>query len=95
MVSYKLNEVAAEDLERLYENGIATFGLAQADHYYDGLIQRFHELAKTPCLWQAVDHIRVGYRRSVYVSHSIYYRIDSDNVEIMRILGREDIENQF
>ena len=94
MGSYKLNEDAVEDFERLFDYGIDIFGLEQAKHYADGLRHRFLEIAKTPLLWQAVDHIRAGYRRSVYESHSIYYRIDDDNVEIMRILGREDIENQ-
>ncbi len=95
MASYSLNEDADEDLDRLYEHGVLTFGLIQADNYYDGLIQRFHELVETPRLWQAVDHIRVGYRRSVYGSHSIYYRTDGDNVEIMRILGHEDTKKQL
>ena len=95
MASYRLNEDADADLDRLYEHGVLTFGLIQADHYYDGLIQRFHELVGTPRLWQAVDHIRAGYRRSVYGSHAIYYRIDGDNVEIMRILGHEDTKKQL
>ena len=95
MGSYRLNEDADEDLDRLYEHGVLTFGLIQADRYYDGLIQRLQELVETPRLWQAVDHIRVGYRRSVYESHSIYYRIDGNNVEIMRILGYEDAKKQL
>ena len=75
MVTFKLNEEAEDDLERLYEHGILCFGLAQADLYYDGLIEHFYKLAKNPYLWQAVDSIRIGYRRGVYVSDSIYYRI--------------------
>ena len=89
MAVYKLNEEAEEDLERLYEHGVIFFGLDQADRYYDGLIERFCELSDNPRLWQAVDYIRTGYRRSVYASHSIYYRIDDDTVEIMRILGKQ------
>ncbi len=92
MVSYKLNEKADNDLDRLYEHGVLSFGLDQADRYYDGLIDRFSELAENPKLWQAVEHIRIGYRRSVYGVHSIYYRIDGGSVEIMRILGRENPE---
>ena len=90
MASYRLSQTADEDLDRLYEYGVLTFGLEQADRYYDGLIQRFQELVEAPRLWQAVDHICAGYRRSVYGSHSIYYRIDGDAIEIMRILGHED-----
>ena len=47
MASYSLNEDAVEDLDRLYEHGVLTFGVIQTDHYYDGLIQRFHDLASS------------------------------------------------
>jgi len=93
MATFKLNEEAEEDLERLYEYGILSFGLAQADRYYDGLIEHFYKLSENPYLWQAVDSIRIGYRRSVYIIHSIYFRIDGDTIEIMRILGSQDITN--
>ena len=95
MVNYKLNEEADKDLDRLYEYGVLSFGLDQADRYYEGLIERFYELVDNPKLWQAVDYIRTGYRRSVYASHSIYYRIDGDTVEIMRVLGKQDPKQEF
>jgi toxin ParE1/3/4 len=95
MATFKLNEEAEDDLERLYEHGILFFGLTQADRYYDGLIEHFYELAENPYLWQAVDSIRIGYRRSVYVSDSIYYRIDGDTVEVMRILGSQDPKKEL
>ena len=41
MGSYRLNEDADEDLDRLYEHGVLTFGLIQADRYYDGPINGF------------------------------------------------------
>jgi toxin ParE1/3/4 len=90
MASYRLSEKADEDLSRLYEYGILHYGQERADRYYNGLIERFEELAENPRLWQAVDHIRPGYRRSVYGRHAIYYRIDPDAIVIVRILGRQD-----
>ncbi len=57
MGSYRLNE----DLDRLYEHSVLTFGLIRADHYYDGLIQRFHELIEKPRLCQTAGHIHIGY----------------------------------
>jgi toxin ParE1/3/4 len=95
MATCKLNEEAEDDLERLYERGILSFGLTQADRYYDGLIEHFYKLTENPYLWQAVDSIRIGYHRSVYVSNSIYYRIDGDTVEIMRILGSQDAKKEL
>ena len=52
---------------------------------------RFELLAEQPYLYQAVDDIREGYRRSVCGVDSIYYQVDGDTVEIMNIIGRQDI----
>ena len=92
MASYRLNREALEDLDRLYEHGVLTFGLRQADAYFDGIVNRFQKIADQPELYPAIDHIRQGYRRSVYRSHSIYYRIDPDEIVIVRILGQQDID---
>jgi toxin ParE1/3/4 len=43
-------------------------------------------------LYPAVDDIREGYRRSVCGVDSIYYRIEGETVEIMAIIGRQDVE---
>jgi len=91
MASYRLNREALEDLDQLYEHGVLTFGLRQADAYFDGIVNRFQKIADQPELYPAIDHIRQGYRRSVYKSHSIYYRIDPGEIVIVRILGQQDI----
>jgi toxin ParE1/3/4 len=92
---YRFSRAADADLERLYNWGIDQFGLSAANTYYDALIVRFGEISGNPLYWQAVDHIRAGYRRSVCGVHSIYYRIEDDGVLIVRILGREDIETSL
>lgn len=58
MASYRFNDKALADLDRLYEHGILSFGLRQADEYYDGLIARMQEIADQPKLYPAVDDIR-------------------------------------
>jgi toxin ParE1/3/4 len=90
MASYSLSKDAEADVRRLYRHGIEHFGLAQADGYFDGLFERFDQIAARPQMYPAVDEIRQGYRRSVYGAHSIYYRVSNNQVEIMRVLGRED-----
>ncbi len=95
MVCYRLSDKACTDLYRLYEYGVRTFGLQQADKYYDGIIARFQELADNPRRYPAVDHIRKGYRRSVFGVHSIYYTILDDEILITRVLGREEPTKQL
>ena len=91
MARYELSEAAGLDFENIFDFGIDTFGLAQAVDYQNGLKKHFDELAEQPKLYAAVDHVRAGYRRSVYRSHSIYYRIEPTHIFIVRILGQQDL----
>jgi len=95
MGNYELSKSADEDFETIFNYGIDTFGLEQALKYQTSINQRFEELAEQPKLYQAVDHIHKGYRRSVCGSHSIYYRIESKGILIMRILGQQDPAKAF
>jgi len=92
MANYRISEDAKADLNRIYRRGVREFGEALADQYYDAFFDRFEQLAKQPRLYQAVDDIREGYRRSVCGMDSIYYRIDGNTVEIMCVLGQQDID---
>lgn len=95
MANYRLTAAAEDDLDRLYIYGVANFGLDQTERYTAGLIDHFAILGDAPLLYPAVDEVRVGYRRSVYRAHSVYYRIDGDDIEIVRVLGREDRDEAF
>ncbi len=90
MARYELARAADQDFENIFDFGIDTFGLVQAMDYQKGMKNRFEELAEQPQLYQAVDHILAGYRRSVYHSHSIYYKTQPSRVFIVRILGQQD-----
>lgn len=93
MANYRISETAKADLRRIYRRGVRQHGEAQADRYYDAFFERFKLLAEQPCPYQAVDDIREGYRRSVCGVDSIYYRVDGDTVEIMSIIGQQDLED--
>ena len=92
MANYRIAEDAKADLRRIYRRGVREYGEAQTDQYYDAFFDRFEALAEQPYLYQAVDDIRDGYRRSVCGADSIYYRVDGDTVEVMAILGQQDVD---
>jgi len=92
MVSYKLTPDAEDDLYRIWLRGVHEYGEVRADKYYATLIERFEALAENPYLYQSVDNIRKGYRRSVCGVDNIYYRVSNDTVEIMSVLGQQDID---
>ncbi|PCJ98704.1 MAG: plasmid stabilization protein [Flavobacteriaceae bacterium] len=91
MATYRLSPDAEDDLYRIWLYGVRKFGVPQADKYYEAFFLQFDLIAKDPLLFQSVDYIKKGYRRGVSGSESIYYRIDGNNVEIMAIVGRQDV----
>lgn len=92
MAKYKLSNAAKEDLIRIHQYGIHAFGITQADKYFDAF---FDIIVQQPFSFESVDFIRIGYRRCVCGSDSIYYKVNKDIVEIMAIVGRQDLKNIF
>ena len=95
MAKYRLTKAADGDLDHLYIYGAVTFGVEQADRYSDGLLERLDAIAREPRRFREVPEIKPGLRRSVYSSHSIYYRIDEHEIVIVRILGQQNLERAF
>ena len=91
MANYKLSNVAKEDLIRIHQYGVKKFGMNQADKYFHTLFEYFELIAEQPFSFESVDHIRKGYRRCVCGVDAIYYRISGEHVEIMAIIGRQDL----
>ena len=93
MAKYRLSNEAKEDLIRLHHYGIEQFGMAQADKYFDSFFKYFDIIAQQPFSFESVDYIKRGYRRCACGSDSIYYKVNNDIVEIMTIVGRQDLNN--
>lgn len=95
MATYKLSKNAKSDLREIYRYGLFEYGEKQADRYYADFFDRFEQIAQAPFLYPTVDHIHEGYRRGVCGVHSIYYRLNSGTVEVMRLLGRQNTSKSF
>lgn len=85
-----LTNEADRDLNNLYLEGFEKWGEAQADKYYSALLEHFELLCENPYLFQAIDDIRLGYRRSVCQKHSIFYRVVNATIEIAALVKYED-----
>lgn len=90
----RLTQAADQDLDDLYVEGLTTWGLIQADLYYDGLLKRLERICEVPKQYPTVNDIRLGYRRSVYESHSIYFVIDGDAIEIRAVVKWQDVSDR-
>ena len=93
MSNYRLSKEAKADLIRIYQYGVSTFGAAQAEKYYNTLFEYFELIAIEPYAFESVDFIKPGYRRCTCGSDSIFYRISDSTVDIMAIIGRQDLSN--
>ena len=91
MSKYKLSNVAKEDLIRIYHYGVKQFGVKQADKYFDSFFEHFELIAKNPQSFESVDFIKPGYRRCVCGVDSIFFKTKGDEVEIITIIGRQDL----
>ncbi len=93
MAKYRLSNEAKEDLIRIHHYGVKKFGVAQADKYFDMFFEYFDIIAQQPFSFESVDYIKKNYRRCVCGADSIYYKIENGTVEIMAIIGRQDLKS--
>ncbi len=93
MADYKLSNAAKDDLIRIYHYGVEKFGIAQADKYFDSFFKYFDIISQQPYAFESIDYIKKGYRRCACGSDSIYYKIENNIVEIMAIVGSQDLNN--
>lgn len=93
MANYKLSNVAKGDLIRIHRYGVKKFGMTQADKYFNTFFEYFDIIAERPFSFKSVDYIKPEYRRCVYGSDNIYFKVSNNVVEIMAIIGRQDLEN--
>ena len=95
MATYKLSPDAEDNLYCIWVYGAKKFGIAKADKYYRAFFHQFDLIAQDPFLFPSVDYIKKGYRRGVSGVDSIYYKINGDTIEIMAIIGRQDVYSKL
>lgn len=82
---YKSPE-AKNDLENIWLYSFGEWGEEQADHYYDELNDGMEKLTANPKLGKSREYIRSGYRSLQINHHVIYYRLQGDIIDIVRVL---------
>jgi toxin ParE1/3/4 len=91
MADYRLSNEAKNDLIRIHQYGVKKFGEVQADKYFNTFFDYFNMIAERPFSYESAAYIKEGYRRCVCGADSIFFRVDDKVVEIMAIVGRQDI----
>lgn len=89
MLTYKLSYAAEADLREIWTFGFQEFGETRADQFLESLFHRFKIIADSPLQCPSVEWIRNGYRRCVARGLSIFYRIEGETVQIIRVIGKQ------
>ncbi|KGJ97130.1 type II toxin-antitoxin system RelE/ParE family toxin [Thalassotalea sp. ND16A] len=89
MSEYTLSNRAVDDLTRIYQYTVADFGIEQADAYLNGMQECFNLLASKPKIANNVTDIRAGYLRYLYRKHSIFFKVRTKDIFIVRVLHQQ------
>ena len=93
---YVISKKAVSDLEEIWLYNVQKWSVDQADRYYKLIFDEINFICKNKNTGKSMEHGRKGYRASKVKSHLIFYRIQNNTVEVIRILHeRMDIENRL
>ena len=84
--SYRLSHRAKADLEAIWLHSEDVWSLRQAEKYVSGLYDMFQQLAEMPGIGRKVTMSGRDYQRFDHVSHTIFFRVQSPGIFIVRIL---------
>lgn len=83
---WALSRKAAADLEAIWDYTARRWNEDQAERYLRLLQNGIQTLAADPLLGGSCEELRAGYRKLLVGTHVMFYRIDRDRIEIVRIL---------
>ena len=93
---YVISKKAISDLEEIWLYTVEKWSVDQADRYYNLIFDEIHFICKDINAGKSMEHVRKGYRASKVKSHLIFYRVQNNSVEIIRILHEQmDIANRL
>ncbi|MBL1144746.1 MAG: type II toxin-antitoxin system RelE/ParE family toxin [Bacteroidetes bacterium] len=95
MAKYRITNEAESDLIRIHQFGIRQFGMIQADKYFNNLFDYFELIAQRPLAFKSVNEISKDCRCCPCGFDSIYYTYINDIVDIVAIVGSQDLDNIF
>jgi len=83
--------VAKTDLKDIYQYGLRQWGQTQSERYLENIKEQFWTLTEQPLIGVDRSDLLSGARSLVIESHTLFYRVTPDTLEIIRVLhGRQD-----
>ena len=82
---------AKTDLKDIYQYGLRQWGQAQSESYLAAIKNHFWLLTQQPLMGAERNELLPEVRSLPIESHTLFYRVTTDTVEIIRVLhGRQD-----
>ena len=82
---------ARNDLKEIYQYGLRQWGQARSDNYLATLKNQIWLLTQEPLMGTERTELLPGTRSLPVESHTLFYRVAANRVEIIRLLhGRQD-----
>lgn len=96
MTRVVLTPAARADVEEIWGYSGERWGDDQAEAYVREIQRAIERVADNPMIGRACDDVRLGYRKHSVGSHTLYYRVGDDEVDVVRVLHqRMDVDRQF
>lgn len=87
---------AKKDLETIYEQGVQLWGQAQSSSYLDSLKETLWTLTQHPLIGVERPELLPNTRSLPFESHTLFYRVTTNKLEIIRVLhNRQDLLQHF
>ena len=79
------------DLKDIYQYGLRQWGKNHSESYLENIKEHFWTLTEQPLLGVDRSELLAGARSLPIESHTLFYRVTPDTVEVIRVLhGRQD-----
>ena len=88
MLKIVLSALAEQDLVDIWIYTAEQWSFDQADSYSEELVVSLNRLIKHPQLGLARDDLRSGYRALTVNQHIAFYKVETDNIQIIRVLHK-------
>ena|ERR1700681_3550578 len=93
---YVISKKAILDLEEIWLHTADKWSIEQADRYYNLIFDEIAFICKSPRTGKPMDDIRKNYRAAKVKSHLIFFKVENDIVQVVRILHeRMDIKSRL
>ena len=97
MNRYLLSPAAQADLEQIWDYTRDRWGADPAEQYLRELQRAVERIAANPQIGRQCDEIRPGYRKLAAGSHTLFYRVNAEDVvDVIRVLHqRMDVDRHL